>query len=137
LVAVFGLKVMAASEVALDLSKVSVEELQYIHCVPALDKQTASVTHYVFDVREEDFSLYATSAQKSLKAKELVGLSQIESHVDQKVSAQDIDVQWRSAKNSLDFQLVIVDDGGQALEGTLINNGIRVPMKCVDAFIEN
>ena len=111
-------------------------DLEKFHCVPTQAPDNAKVMHYVFDTKSSRYKLYVTTGIKSAKISELPVLTLIDNSLDQTLVAKDADVQLRSAKNNMDFQLVITDNGGQTMRGTLIKRNVQVPIGCIDVELE-
>lgn len=115
------------------------KELRYFHCVPVEAKATDKVVHYVFDLRKNSTRLFVTSGLLTLKARELTGLSLVDSRVSADGSVGDIqaDVIWNTAAyNGMSFQLDIQDNGGQTMAGKVVLAHETVAIYCGDVNLE-
>ncbi len=94
------------------------------------------VTHYVIDVRQsERYQLHTARAVQGTKAQALQRLRLIDPMLTQ-AQASGFDVVWKSASGRIQFNLQIMDDGGQTLKGYLVSDRKPFEINCVDVALE-
>jgi hypothetical protein len=109
-------------------------EFQFVHCVTS--SPGLNVDHYVIDIRNENkHALYFDTDKPKTNAKNLKNLKLIDTDLDIN-TLSDFDVSWISIRNSLVFQLNIVDNGGYVMDGFVVHLEKSVPVRCVDSSLE-
>lgn len=119
---------------ALDLRNPA--DFEYIHCVMTQGSSRQIVTHYVVDVREpQRYQLHSARAAQGTKASALQRLRLVDPMLNQ-AQAAGYDIVWKSAPNRVQFNLQIMDDGGQTLKGYLVSDRKLTEIACRDVTLE-
>ena len=112
-------------------------EFEFIHCVPSLPRARDYVAHYIIDIRNSDqYKLYLAQSIKATKASALKKLILLDSKLESREVA-DTDISWVSKKQQLRFDLNIVDNGGNVMDGTFSRGRFTAPIYCQDVSLEN
>lgn len=112
-------------------------EFEFIHCVPALPRARDYVSHYIIDIRTNDqYKLYLAQSAKATKASNLKKLILLDSKLETRDVA-DTDISWVSKKQQIRFDLNIVDNGGNVMDGVFSRGRFTAPVHCQDVSLEN
>jgi hypothetical protein len=115
----------------------SAHELEFIHCKPTQAQATDTVVHYIIDVKNTLINkLYVAPGLSTLKAAELDKITLIERRFTEVNTDIESDVSFKSNYNFLAFKLMIQDNDGQFLAGTVQFKSEIVPVDCHDIVIE-
>ena len=120
--------VMADLAQAVPLNLAKAEEFEFVHCKVA-------TSHYVFDLRKEPHAMYMESAANDKKASELKNLLLKDDQLDSN-TIPGADVSWISKKMGLTFKLVILDNGGYSMSGTVNDGTSESAVSCSEVTIE-
>lgn len=123
----------AGTSSASSLTIQSPNEFEFIHCITE-NKGSATVPHFVIDIRAENHVLYRAVAPAEARVTDLK-LALIDENLLTN-TIDTVDVSWVSAKNNLSLELNILDNGGYIMDGVLNQGKSQYPIMCRDVTVE-